>query len=113
MNFNEVVSPDQTQRSHTPQHTQKAYVKRWEHSGLNAADFCRRYQLNPDRFNYWKKKYAGQIASSAAVEIPSVEHKCIEAVQLVKLTSPNGFCIEFPNTLEPTLMLSLIKGLMI
>ena len=33
-------------------------IEQWSHSGLSQADFCRRHQINLDRFYSWKYKLA-------------------------------------------------------
>jgi len=66
----------------------RTHIDQWSQAGITQKEYCRRHDLIPHRFTYWKKKFTR-------------EHLCVEFVQV-----PNA-----GSGVEPCLKLNIGSGL--
>jgi predicted methyltransferase len=83
-------------------------ITQWKASGtINAAEWCRKHEINIDHFYYWKSRLTKKSLTSkdfvelSPVEAPSIQLEC------------NGVRIHLETDFDPILLarcISLLKG---
>jgi hypothetical protein len=76
------------------------HLEQWQQSGLSQRAYCRKHQLNPHRFYYWRRrilKPQTQV-SFLPVTLPADTPR---QPQLVRILMPNGCAMELEGRAEP------------
>jgi len=74
----------------------KSHVDQWSESGLSQLEYCRKNDLIPHRFTYWKRKFKKLHFPVAFVQIPEPVPINMEGLKLnigrgLQLEIPDGF----------------------
>ncbi len=84
----------------TEQQTQTdwpTHVNNWQASGLTQSEYCRRNDLKPYNFTYWKKRLTGRPEEDASIFVPLAP---LPAAPLVELRVLDGLRIELKINLR-------------
>lgn len=80
-------------------------VKEWEASGLRPAEYCRRNNLKPSKFLYWKKRITGKVRpTSSFVRIPIDRAPFLSSLQRsspIRIKIENRYCVEVDQGFDP------------
>ena len=96
-------------------------VKDWRSSGLSRNAYCKREGLKPTTFDYWRPLIVSDHAEVKAVK-PPVSDNDITLVpvalasghpvgQPLKLTSPSGWEMQLPASVDPKWLIAVLRQL--
>ncbi len=85
----------------------KDIIEDWKNSGLNKTEFCKTRSINIHTFNYWCQKIKKQNTTPGFIEIRPGADRISK--QAIRLTYPNGVCIDLPSNAGLSLIASLIN----
>ena len=96
-------------RNKTPhrQTEMKALIEEWKESRISKPVFCKNRSVNIHTFNYWCQKIKKQKPIPGFIEIRPIGNQTIP--QTIRLTYPNGVCIELSSASDLGLIASLIN----
>jgi transposase len=88
-------------------------MKQQENSGLSIIKFCRDNHVNASTFYAWRKKLSGETTFIKSQQvIPLVIHEPpFDQPAMIKLTTPNGFQLDFESTLTHQTLAKLLSVL--
>lgn len=95
-------------------------IKHWQSifeqqksSGLTILQFCRDNKINPSTFYAWRKRLSGETPPVKKQQvIPFVIHeKAFVQPSMIKLTTPNGYQLDFESTFTPQSLAKLLSVL--
>ncbi len=86
----------------------KSHIDQWSESGISQLAYCRRHELIPHRFGYWRRKFKLQDLPVKLVQIP-------ETVQIqqsdLKLNINSGLQLEIPDGFSKTTLKEVLTTL--
>ncbi|ALO36452.1 hypothetical protein CMT41_18160 [Colwellia sp. MT41] len=84
-----------------------------KNSGLSIMKFCRDNNVNTSTFYAWRKRLSGEtLAVKPQQVIPLVIHEQLfTQSSMIKLTTPQGYQLEFESTLAHQTLAQLLKVL--
>jgi len=92
------------------------YIRRWENSGINQKDFCKKEGINYYKFKYWKTQQNKEhrVVKQSNVDLPqdfiSVNISSLEKYfSGVEITFPNGVRLNCEQGLQADQIKELIK----
>jgi hypothetical protein len=95
-------------------------TKRWQSifeqhqsSGLSIVGFCQAHKINVSTFYSWRKRIANKTRAVKSQQvIPFVIHEqpFIQS-SVIKITSPNGYQVDFDPSLAHQVLVPLLKAL--
>jgi hypothetical protein len=95
-------------------------IKHWQsifeqqqNSGLSIIKFCRDNKVNTSTFYAWRKRLSGEtVAVKPQKVIPFVMHdQPLTQPLMIKITTPNGYQVDFDSTLTHPVLAQLLKVL--
>jgi hypothetical protein len=86
-------------------------IQKWQASGLNQRAYCRLYQIDRQRFTYWKKRLSTGRSTSSLVEVslnrlPLEENLSLSPLRL--LIGGGRYRIEVESGFDPATLHHLI-----
>ena len=75
------------------------HIEQWRNSRLSQLAYCRKHQLKPHRFYYWRRRILRPQTevSFLPVALPADPAR---QPQLVRILMPNGYALELEGTAE-------------
>ena len=91
----------------------KSIFKQQQNSGLSIIQFCRDNKVNTSTFYAWRKRLSGETLSVKPQQvIPLIVHEqLLSQSSMIKLTTPNGYQLDFESTLACQTLTQLLKVL--
>jgi hypothetical protein len=93
----------------------KTHLESWKNSGLSQAEYCKRNNLKPVTFSYWKcrqKNEANQSSGFVAVNIPKTIAKSkYNASDSFRIDLPDGMKLTFSIQTAPERIAKIISVL--
>jgi hypothetical protein len=96
----------------------REHVKSWEKLDISQAEYCRRHELNPVSFSYWKRKLQNTSNSeSKFIKLDQklfnkkVENSTHKSNFTYRLIIPGGYIIEIGQNFNPNSLKVLIRTL--
>ncbi len=96
----------------------KTHLSRWESSGLTQIDYCKKHDIKPHIFSYYKAKFSqgekeaeGSSSRLVPVELLSSNNSSTKQAidsDLIKISHRNGFSIEVKSNAEPSSLKPLL-----
>lgn len=76
------------------------HLEHWQQSGLSQLAYCRKHQLKPHQFYYWRRRILKPQSdvSFLPVTLPADTPR---KSQIVRILMPNGFALELEGRAEP------------
>lgn len=90
----------------------KDHIQACKKSGLSGTEYCRKNNLKPNRFWYWKKrieKPAGNGVNFVPLRMPV--GRISQSLQTTTLVTPNGYRIELADGFDPAMVRQLIQSI--
>ena len=91
----------------------QAIFEQQQSSALTTIQFCRDNKINPSTFYTWRKRLSGEIPPVKKQQvIPFVIHdQAFTPPSLIKITTPNGYQLDFESTLAHQTLAKLLARL--
>ncbi len=78
----------------------KNHLKEWSKTELTQNAYCRKYNLRPNRFTYWKNKFKKKNLSVEFVQVAPVQLEdpvMCHSSNILRLNIKCGFQVEIPD----------------
>jgi hypothetical protein len=84
------------------------HLGQWQKSGLSQRAYCRKHQLEPHRFYYWRRRILKPQpdVSFLPVTLPA---DTPQGSQLMRILMPNGCVLELEGRAEPEQLACLVN----
>lgn len=92
----------------------KNHIEQWSESGLSQNAYCRKNNLRPNQFTYWKQKFKNQTLPAKIVELSTaqVAQMFIPPDQVaLKLNIGSDFQIEIPDNFSQATLAGVLQVL--
>jgi len=90
------------------------HIKQWSESGMSQNAYCRKNDLRPNQFTYWKIKLKSQALVPEFIQVPSTQFSQVLSLSEqkgLKLNTDNGFQIEIPDGFSQTTLVQVLDVL--
>ena len=100
----QVDRPDPTQQRSFWEH----HIGQWRNSGLSQLAYCRKHDIKPHRFYYWRRRIVKSQpdVSFLPVTLPA---DIPQRSQLMRILMPNGCVLELEGRAEPDQLARLMN----
>jgi hypothetical protein len=91
----------------------KKQIQEWQESGLPQVEYCRKHNLIPHRFTYWKQKLVKK-ATEAPISLVQVNmnaHFNTRPASPLRLVFSNHFLVEIDRGFDPVTLRQLVHTL--
>ena len=95
----------------------REHVSAWEKIDISQAEYCRRHDLNPVSFSYWKRKLQNSNSSQPKIIkldkniFKKVENSTCKSNFTYRVIMPDGYILEIGNNFNPSSLRMLIRTL--
>jgi hypothetical protein len=92
----------------------KCHIEQWAESGLSQNAYCKKNDLRPNRFTYWKTKFKNQILPTEFVQVPETQIRDVLNLPVqtgLKLNTDTGFQIEVPDGFSQATLVRVLEVL--
>ena len=90
------------------------HIKQWSESAMSQNAYCRKNDLRPNQFTYWKIKLKSQALVPEFIQVPSTQFSQVLSLSEpkgLKLNTDNGFQIEIPDGFSQTTLVQVLDVL--
>lgn len=88
----------------------ESHIVNWQQSGLSQLAYCRKHQLKPHRFYYWRRRIVKPqpAVSFLPVTLPA---DTLRQPQFVRILLPNGCALELDGGAELERVVAIVAAL--
>ena len=83
------------------------HLGQWQQSGLSQLAYCRKHQLKPHRFYYWRRRILRPQTDVSFLPV-TLSADPARQLQLVRILMPNGCALELEGKTEPEQLARLL-----
>jgi hypothetical protein len=84
------------------------HLGQWQESGLSQRAYCRRHQLEPHRFYYWRRRILQPQPDVSFLPV-TLSSDPTQQPHLVRILMPNGCVLELEGRAEPEQLARLVN----
>jgi hypothetical protein len=92
----------------------KKQIQGWQESGLPQVEYCRKHNLIPHRFTYWKQKLVRKDSPGVPLSLVQVNMKAhfnTRPASPLRLVFSNQFHVEIDRGFDPVTLRQLVYAL--
>ena len=88
----------------------EGHIVKWQQSGLSQIAYCRKHQLKPHRFYYWRRRISKPQPDVSFLPL-TLPADTLRQPQLVRILLPNGCALELEGMTELERVVAAVAAL--